>query len=161
MHFDDIKPFLSIESAPIITIKFICFSALFNYTGWSKSPLTCHTMIKKKLVICKKKCLFILKVHNLGFYFLKITSSICDPSLFWHCCNLEQKFSMTDWQVFREMFCISSRIRAFNSSRVAGSRDVLGRPDRGLSIVEPVSSNFWTHFLIDWIDGALFLCRIL
>ena len=41
-------------------------------------------------------------------------------------------------------------------SMFSGSRDVLGQPDRGWFIVEPVSSKFCTHFLINWIDGAWF-----
>ena len=54
-----------------------------------------------------------------------------------------------------------SRTDALTRSTFSGSRDVFGRPDSDWFIVEPVYLKFCTHFLINWINGALFLCSML
>ena len=60
----------------------------YIFKGWTKSLFTFQTTIKNKIftldknLLIKNKldknCLFIIKVHKCGFYFLKIASFKCD-----------------------------------------------------------------------------------
>ena len=68
-------------------------------------------------------------------------------------------FKMLD--CFRVENSSCSRTDAFTCSTFSGSSDVLSRPDSGWFIVKPVSLKFCTHCLINWIDGASFLCSML
>ena len=71
------------------------------------------------------------------------------------------------WARFKMLDCFRvensgcSWTDALPRTAFSGSRNVLGRPDSGRFIVEPISLKFCNYFLINWIDGASFLCSML